>query len=204
MEELEGVHETLNACGLVLRWGVLLPPIPGRLGFGSAEWRMQTGASATLLRGWRAGPGIPWAGWSPLLLFSVLLSFDPGAQNEDLRDLRRRMRSSWWLGHAGISPRPLHLVLLPIHCGWHYLLFQAIGRGRLHSKLHRSPPKPNMPCANCEARSWLPCSWLSEPVDWYCFWLWLCWAETWGSEVSGDCVHISASPLSLCDIQQLV
>lgn len=31
MEELEGVQETLNACGLVLRWGVLLPPVPARL-----------------------------------------------------------------------------------------------------------------------------------------------------------------------------
>ena len=37
MEELEGVHEALNACGLILRWGVLLPPVPARLGFGPAE-----------------------------------------------------------------------------------------------------------------------------------------------------------------------
>lgn len=40
MEELEGVHEALNAYGRILRWGI---PVPARLGFGPAElehWRL--------------------------------------------------------------------------------------------------------------------------------------------------------------------
>ena len=181
----------------------------GFLGGGSSSllpcqaglWSSRTAALATLLRGWRAGLGIPWAGQSRLQLLSMLLSSDPGAQNEGPKDTRQRMRSSQWLGHAGTSPRPPHLVLLPIQCGWHYLLFQAIRREQLHSKLHRSPLKPNMPCVNCEARSWLPRSWARRPVLLVGV---VCSAETWGSAGSGDCVHISASPLLLCDIRQLI
>ena len=95
MEELEGVHETLNACGLVLRWRGPPPSCPCQAGLWfsrmkDADWSI--GDSAKRLEG-RAGHTLSRMVPPPAL--SVLLSFDPGAQNEDPRDLRQRMRSSW-------------------------------------------------------------------------------------------------------------
>lgn len=52
MEELEGVHEALNAYGRILRWGVLLPPaLPG---WALVQQNCSTGDSAERLEG-RAG-----------------------------------------------------------------------------------------------------------------------------------------------------
>lgn len=67
------------------------------------------------------------------------------------------------------------------------------------SKLHRSPLKSNMPCAELRGQE-LAAIFMSTWTGAACS-LRFCSAETWGSEVSGDCVHISASPLLLCDIQ---